>query len=65
MDLVDEVGGGLDGLSQPRALMASGREPGILAALRKLLSSSNEGPARQKTEKTKGRNAYEITRECT
>jgi uncharacterized protein (TIGR00369 family) len=33
MSLVDEVGGGLDGLSQLRALMASGRKPGILAAL--------------------------------
>jgi hypothetical protein len=30
---VDEVGGGLDGLSQLRALMASGRKPGILVAL--------------------------------
>ena len=33
MRLVDEVGGGLDGLSQLRALMASGRKPGILLAL--------------------------------
>jgi uncharacterized protein (TIGR00369 family) len=33
MSLVNEVGGGLDGLSQPRALMASGRKPGILVAL--------------------------------
>ena len=33
MSLVDEVGGGLDGLSQLRALMASKRKPGILAAL--------------------------------
>ncbi len=33
MSLVNEVGGGLDGLSQLRALMASGRKPGILAAL--------------------------------
>jgi uncharacterized protein (TIGR00369 family) len=33
MSLVDEVAGGLDGLSQLRALMASGRKPGILAAL--------------------------------
>jgi uncharacterized protein (TIGR00369 family) len=31
--LVDEVGGGLDGLSQLRALIASGRKPGILVAL--------------------------------
>jgi hypothetical protein len=33
MSLVDKVGGGLDGLSQLRALMASGRKPGILVAL--------------------------------
>src|SRR6202166_783330 len=33
MSLVDEVGSGLDGLSQLRALMASGRKPGILVAL--------------------------------
>jgi uncharacterized protein (TIGR00369 family) len=33
MSLVDEVGGGLDGLSQLRALMASGRKPGIMRSL--------------------------------
>jgi uncharacterized protein (TIGR00369 family) len=33
MSLVDEVGGGLDGLLQLRALIASGRKPGILVAL--------------------------------
>src|SRR5712664_2054946 len=33
MSLVDEVAAGLDGLSQLRALMASGRKPGILVAL--------------------------------
>ena len=33
MSLVDEVGGGLDGFSQLRARMASGRKPGILVAL--------------------------------
>src|ERR1700683_5044284 len=33
MSLVDEGGGGLDGLSQLRALMASGRKPGILVSL--------------------------------
>jgi uncharacterized protein (TIGR00369 family) len=33
MSLVDEVGGGLDGLSQLRALMASGHKPGILVSL--------------------------------
>lgn len=31
--LADEVGGGLDGLSQLKALMASGRKPGILVSL--------------------------------
>ncbi len=31
--LVEEVGAGLDGLAQLRALMASGRKPGILLAL--------------------------------
>ena len=33
MSLVDQVGGGLDGLSQLHALMASGRKPGILVGL--------------------------------
>jgi acyl-coenzyme A thioesterase PaaI-like protein len=33
MSLVDEVGGGLDALSQLCARMASGRKPGILVAL--------------------------------
>src|SRR5580704_1944938 len=33
MRLVDEVGADLDGLSQLRALIASGRKAGILAAL--------------------------------
>ncbi len=33
MSLMNEVGGGLDGLSQLRALMASGRKPGIMIAL--------------------------------
>ena len=33
MSLMDEVGGGLDGLSQLRVLMASGRKPGIIIAL--------------------------------
>src|ERR1700677_945413 len=33
MSLGDEVGGGPDGLSQLRALMASGRKPGILVSL--------------------------------
>ena len=33
MNLSDEVGGGLDGLAQLRALIASGRKPGILVSL--------------------------------
>lgn len=33
MGLIDEVGEGLDGLSQLRALMASGRKPGVMRAL--------------------------------
>ncbi|AKQ55378.1 PaaI family thioesterase [Bordetella hinzii] len=33
MSLVEEVGSGLDGLAQLRALMASGRKPGILESL--------------------------------
>ena len=33
MSLVEEVGTGLDGLAQLRALISSGRKPGILLAL--------------------------------
>lgn len=33
MSLAEEVGAGLDGLAQLRALMASGRKPGILLSL--------------------------------
>jgi uncharacterized protein (TIGR00369 family) len=33
MSLVEELGSGLDGLAQLRALMASGRKPGILHSL--------------------------------
>jgi uncharacterized protein (TIGR00369 family) len=33
MSLADEIGGGLDGLSQLRALIASGRKAGILRSL--------------------------------
>ena len=33
MSLIEEVGGGLDGLGQLRALMYSGRKPGILRSL--------------------------------
>lgn len=33
MSLVDEVAAGLDGLAQLRALIASGRKPGILTSL--------------------------------
>ncbi|MFC3814515.1 PaaI family thioesterase [Lysobacter sp. GCM10012299] len=33
MSMVDEIGAGLDGLSQLQALIASGRKPGILHSL--------------------------------
>lgn len=33
MSFVNKTGAGLDGLDQLRALMASGRKPGILVAL--------------------------------
>ena len=33
VSLADEVGAGLDGLAQLRALMQSGRRPGILQSL--------------------------------
>ena len=33
MSLIEEIGAGLDGLAQLRALMASGRKPGILVSL--------------------------------
>lgn len=33
MSMVDEIGAGLDGLSQLQALIASGRKPGILQSL--------------------------------
>ncbi len=33
MSLVDDIAGGLDGLAQLRALIASGRKPGILHSL--------------------------------
>ena len=33
MSLIEETGAGLDGLSQLRALIASGRKPGILVSL--------------------------------
>src|SRR5476649_1373904 len=33
MSLIDETGAGLDGLAQLRALMSSGRKPGILESL--------------------------------
>ena len=33
MSLADEVGAGLDGIAQLRALMASGRKPGIMVTL--------------------------------
>ena len=33
MSLIEETGAGLDGLAQLRALIASGRKPGILVSL--------------------------------
>lgn len=33
MSLIEEVGAGLDGLAQLRALIASGRSPGIAVSL--------------------------------
>ncbi len=45
MNIMDEVGAGLDGLSQLRALMASGRKPGILMALDFELVEAEAGKA--------------------
>jgi uncharacterized protein (TIGR00369 family) len=45
MTLVDEVGPGLDGLSQLRALIASGRRPGIAVSLQFQLVEVEEGRA--------------------
>jgi uncharacterized protein (TIGR00369 family) len=43
MTLVEEVGPGLDGLSQLRALMASGRRPGIAVTLQFELTEVEAG----------------------
>src|SRR3984957_5243917 len=56
MSLVDEVGGGLDGLSQLRALMASGRRPGILVSLDFEFTEVEAG--RAVFEGTPGEHAY-------
>jgi uncharacterized protein (TIGR00369 family) len=45
MSLIEEVGGGLDGLSQLRALIASGRSPGIAVALQFTLVEVESGRA--------------------
>src|SRR5688572_14321567 len=45
MSLLEEVGSGLDGLSQLRALMASGRRPGIAVALQFNLVEVEDGRA--------------------
>lgn len=45
MTLVDEIGPGLDGLSQLRALIASGRRPGIAVSLQFQLVEVEEGRA--------------------
>jgi uncharacterized protein (TIGR00369 family) len=45
MSLMNEVGPGLDGLSQLRALMASGRKPGIAEALHFDLVGAEPGQA--------------------
>jgi uncharacterized protein (TIGR00369 family) len=45
MSLVDEVGQGLDGISQLRALIAAGRKPGIAHSLQFTLAEVEEGRA--------------------
>lgn len=45
MSLVDEVGAGMDGLSQLRALIASGRRPGIAVSLDFTLVEVDSGHA--------------------
>jgi uncharacterized protein (TIGR00369 family) len=45
MSLVDEVGAGLDGLSQLRALIAAGRRPGIAESLHFTLVEVEKGKA--------------------
>ncbi len=45
MSLAEEVGEGLDGLGQLRALMASGRRPGIAVSLQFTLTEVDSGHA--------------------
>jgi uncharacterized protein (TIGR00369 family) len=45
MSLIDEVGAGLDGLSQLRALIAAGRRPGIAVTLQFNLEEVERGRA--------------------
>jgi uncharacterized protein (TIGR00369 family) len=45
MSMVEEVGKGLDGLSQMRALLASGRKPGISQSLQFTLVEVDDGKA--------------------
>jgi uncharacterized protein (TIGR00369 family) len=45
MSLIEEVGAGLDGLSALRALIASGRRPGIAVTLEFTLAEVDEGRA--------------------
>lgn len=45
MSLVEEVGSGLDGLGQLRALIAAGRKPGIAESLRFTLHEVERGRA--------------------
>jgi uncharacterized protein (TIGR00369 family) len=45
MNLMDEVGEGLDGLSQARAMLASGRKPGIARSLDFQLAEIESGKA--------------------
>lgn len=54
--LIDQVGAGLDGISQLRALIASGRKPGILQSLEFELVEVDHG--RAVFEGTPGEHAY-------
>src|SRR5687767_7167605 len=56
MSLIEEVGTGLDGLSQLRALIASGRRPGISVSLDFVLVEVEPGQA--VFEGTPGEHAY-------
>ncbi len=56
MSLVEEIGSGLDGLSQLRALIGSGRKPGIAVALQFDLVEVESG--RAVFEGTPGEHAY-------